>query len=182
MDYFSVDRRNAYRLSEPISLETNRPPRNEIEAHIFSQFPNGFSRHGAQFFRDAPAQPQTPDDVNSGYIELLLELIRRAHYPDKPSRYVSMFATDALERAQQFRATNGHPSHGIYVLRTDGAVHRGDMHLLKFEQSVAATEHRLHLYWQGRTFDGVPNHVAFWEYVLALPVQVAEKVACGSGS
>lgn len=176
MKYFSVDRRGVYVEGESIALASNADHQgNEIVAHISAMYPAGFSLHGAQFFRDPWLNP-TPQDYQSGVLELLLEAIRKAHYPTKPCRYQSMFACDSAEAAVQFRAQHGKPANPIHELHPQAEVHRGDMAIYTLTGTFASIDHRLHLYWQGKTLE-VPGHQTNWEFVLPLPVRVGEKVA-----
>jgi hypothetical protein len=174
MEFFSVDRRNVYTTGSLQQLEPNKPHANDVEAHINCRYPAGFSRHGVQYFRDA-WQPQTETDFRSGYIELLLEATRHAHYPDKPSRFASMFAVDSADTALQFRASHGKPSDGVFALEPQGAVHRGDMRLLAFGGTFGVTDHKMHLYWQGKTLH-IDGYVPAWEYVLLLPVLIGKRL------
>jgi hypothetical protein len=176
LKYYSVDRRRVYVEGGKIELTPNLASSgNEIVAHINQMYPAGFSRHGMQFFRDPLPQPQSPQDYNSAVLELLLETTRKAHYPDKPSRYQSMFACAALDEAIGFRSVHGKPENPVYELEPLGKVHRGDMAMYTFAPSAAGMDHRLHLYWRGETLQ-IPGHVPKWEYVLELPVAVGNKV------
>lgn len=187
MDYYSVDRRKVYVEGQLIVPEPgNEPNDNRIVAHINTMYPQGFSRHGVRYFRDAlPDRPfvDKPDymafacseDYLSGIIELLLEATRKAHYPDKPCRYQSMFACASIEEAIEFRNTNGTQEDPIHALHPQAKVHRGDMSIYSVHGTFASIDHRLHLYWQGETLD-LPNYAPKWEYVLELPVLVGTRV------
>jgi hypothetical protein len=176
LNYYSVDRRGVYVEGGKIELMPNLAANgNDIVAHINERYPAGFSRHGMQFFRDPPPQPLPPRFYDSAVLELLLETTRKAHYPDKPCRYQSMFACALLEEALGFRRTNGKPSDPVYELEPLGKVHRGDMAIYTLAPSAAGIDHRVHLYWRGETLQ-IPGHVPQWEYVLELPVAVGTKI------
>ncbi|WP_176058565.1 hypothetical protein [Paraburkholderia sp. BCC1876] len=176
MKYYSVDRRGVYADGGKIELTPNLAANgNEIVMHINNMYPAGFSRHGMQFFRDPPPQPQSPQDYNGVVLELLLEATRKAHYPDKPSRYQSMFASVTLEEALGFKSVHGKPTDPVYEVAPQGTVHRGDMAIYTFAPSAAGIDHRLHLYWRGETLQ-IPGHIPKWEYVLELPVAVGNRV------
>lgn len=173
MEYYSVDRRGVYIEGKQIILEPNIDPKgNFVVAHINERYPNGFSKHGIQYFRD-PSSDQSDGFRRSGFIELLLEATRKAHYPDKPSRYQSMFAWGTLDEALQFRAQK--PEDPIYKITAMGQVHRGDMTLLNISDSFACIDHRMHLYWQSETLHHV-GYETVWELVLELPVKIGEKI------
>lgn len=177
VEYFTVDRRGFLSEGARIILEPNGPAGdNEIIQHIGAMFPEGFSRHGMQYFRDGLPPNITQQDYRSGVVELLLEGTRRAHYPEKPSRYQSLFAFESLDAARSFRAAMGMPPNPIFSLHAGGRVHRGDMALYSLTDSWAAIDHRLHLYWQGKTLTQ-PGYTPKWECLLELPIVVGEKVA-----
>ena len=114
----------------------------------------------------------------SEMLDLLLERTREAHFPDRPSRYRSVFAVETLEEALAFRASYGKPEHPVYELEPLGKTHRGDMSVYTHATpvSVATLDHLMHLYWRGETLI-MPNYKTQWEHVLELPVAVVKKVA-----
>ncbi|WP_454740371.1 hypothetical protein [Cupriavidus necator] len=174
--FYSVDRRGMCAPGRQLTLQPNAAANgNDILAHINDMHPNGFSAHGGQHFRDAHQWPLESPEYRSGILELLLEATRKAHYPSKPSRYQSMFAWDSLEVAAHFKASNGHPSYGIYELLPQARVHRGDMSIYTFGPTFAGVDHRLHLYWQGKTLE-IPGYEPRWEHVIELPLLVGNKV------
>lgn len=174
--YFSVDRRGYYAEGNRIDLEPNPDPQgNEIIAHVNKMYPSGFSRHGVQYLRNPPAPAWTPIDHQSAHLELLLEACRKSHFPHKPCRYQSMFACETIGEALQFRASHGMATDPVFEVMPQSGAHRGDMAILALSSSAAAQDHRLHLYWEGKTLD-IPGYVARWEYVLPLPVLVGKRV------
>nr|WP_145545162.1 hypothetical protein [Variovorax boronicumulans] len=177
MAYYSVDRRGAYAEGAELTLQLPLDAQgNLIVEHINTMYPNGFSRHGMQWFRDPGPTERKPDDTTSGVLELLLEAVRKAHYPDRPCRYQSVVAWNDEEAAHRFRAAHGKPDHPIHELHPLAGCHRGDMSLLVIGDSFAAIDHRMHLYWQGETLSHA-GHVTTWEHLLPLPVRVGRRVA-----
>lgn len=173
--YYSVDRRGVYFEGRALTLAPNETAANDVESHVHQRYPQGFSRHGIQYFRDAWI-PGTFEDWRGGMIEQLLEATRLAHYPDRPGRFQSVFATDSLDWAKNFRETHGRPEHGVYEIQPQNKVHRGDMGLLAVGNTFATTDHKMHLYWQGKTLE-LAGYSPFWEYVIELPALVAGRVA-----
>lgn len=114
----------------------------------------------------------------SEMLDLLLERTREAHFPDRPSRYQSVFAVESLDEALAFRANYGNAGHPVYELEPLGRTHRGDMavYTATTPSSVAMLDHLMHLYWRGETLT-TPNYKTQWEHVLELPVAVVKKVA-----
>lgn len=48
------------------------------------------------------------------------------------------------------------------------------MNIYSVNETFACIDHRLHLYWQGKTLD-VPHYAPRWEYVLELPVLIGRR-------
>lgn len=174
--FYSIDRRGAYVEGERLNLLPGRDPDdNAVHAHINRMYPGGFSRHGVQYYRDPPAPDPTGANHNSGLLELLLEATRAAYYPEKPSRFQSVFAWETVDAALKFKALYAQAEHPIFELAPQARVHRGDMAIYALNQTIACIDHRLHLYWQGKTLE-FPGHQPVWEAVLELPVFVGKTV------
>lgn len=60
---------------------------------LSAMFEGGLSSHGNQYLFSSSS---------NGFIEQSYELVRRAIYPHKPSRYQSLFAFDNLNSAREF--------------------------------------------------------------------------------
>lgn len=180
MKYYSVDRRGVYAEGKRIMLEPNPDPGgNDIHAHINRMYPDGFSLHGAAHYRNVPPPARTAEEAQRAYtsalLDYMLEACRKGHFPEKPSRYQSMFACESIEDAVRFRASHGKESDPIFELAPEAVVHRGDMALYTMAPTMAGLDHRLHLYWQGETLE-ISGHPTQWEHVLALPVSVGRRV------
>jgi hypothetical protein len=212
LKYYSVDRRGFY--VEGANLELTHNPATtpgDIFEHIHQMHPEGYSWHGMQYYRDAPAPAVAADapmrflqaagqalsmgnavqagqflnslhaamvHSRSQMLDLLLERTRAAFFPDRPSRYQSVFAVESLDEALAFRAAYGAPEHPVYEVLPLGKSHRGDMavYTAVTAASVAMLDYLVHLYWRGETWTE-PNHKPQWEHVLELPVAVVKKVA-----
>jgi hypothetical protein len=177
LTYYSVDRRGVYVDGGKIELAPNLVVNSdEIFAHINKKFPEGYSRHGMQWFRDPPPDNRPEDFRDSALLELLLEAMRKAYYPDKPSRYQSVFASVSLAEAFAFRSRHGKAADPVYELNPLGKVHRGDMAAIpNVNLSSAVMDLLLHRYWRGEP-GNIPGQAPNWEYVLELPVAVCNKV------
>lgn len=103
-------------------------------------------------------------------LELLYEQVRRAAYPDRPSRIQSIFALETLSEACQFQSQYG--GDAIYKVSAD-VIFRGDMNLLHGGNSNLVTSWFAHQYWKGESGPETP----FWEWLLKCPVDVGERVA-----
>lgn len=208
---FSVDRRGFYVEGKNLELTPNQPATPGVLEHIDAMQPEGYSWHGLQYYRNAPAPDVSQDapmrfltaasqalavgnvgqasqfmnslhaamrQSRSEMLDLLLERTREAHFPDRPSRYKSVFAVETLDEALAFRASHGKPEHPVYELEPLGKTHRGDMSVYTYAtpSSVAMLDYLMHLYWRGETLTAA-NYKTQWEHVLELPVAVVKKVA-----
>lgn len=169
MELYTVDRAGSLATGMECSLVEHddiAPP--EIARLVREYCPGGVSRHGDLYLVTTP-QDTTVTDANT---EMLFELVRRCKYPDKPSRYQSLFAVGNLETASTFIARYG--AHNHRVFRIDPAVaFRADMRLLDARMSVAVKAHFAELYWQGLPH---PDPEPFWEWLVPCPVVIGEQV------
>ncbi|MCI3206435.1 hypothetical protein DBA20_15860 [Pandoraea capi] len=82
--YFHVDRRARFRAGLEIDLikpDLSATP--DLSQHMNLLFPAGVSQHGLQYLNvDVKAGNGEPA------IELLWEYVRRAHFPDRPLRFI----------------------------------------------------------------------------------------------
>jgi hypothetical protein len=94
----------------------------QLRDHLQHLFPNGLSLHGWDYLTRRQLLIQVPGHpVQADYslsLELLVEYVRRAAFPDHPSRLQSYFAFGSLEEATSSR-TGGQP---IYRLDADVAL------------------------------------------------------------
>ncbi|WP_410686116.1 DUF2441 domain-containing protein [Citrobacter braakii] len=119
-------------------------------------------------------------------IGLVFELVRRSHFPEKPSRYQSLFACEQLNEVKQFRALLAEErgdenilTAPIYEVLSWEPVHRGDMNLLNGNCPVLELYHRAHLYWSGEPAPvkkGKEEEKPFWELLIPLPVVFGHRV------
>ena len=182
--YYSVDRRGMYAVGESLDLYQSDPYSRtllasheglfssaEIAAHVHQLFPDGLSLHGwewmtwhSQICTDHNGIKYTH---NERAIELAFEFVRRAAFPGQRSRLQSYFAWNSLDDAKAF-ATAGQP---IYRLEPS-VVLRADQRWLHLSEQNAIASFQAHRYWTG-----IGTAAPKWEYVLAAPVKVAEKMS-----
>ncbi|MMZ58624.1 hypothetical protein D3C76_1119160 [compost metagenome] len=97
MRAYHIDRKNSLRENDIIRLQkfTDIEPAylNDV---IENEYPEGLTRHGDQYFASALVSEAT---VNSGLIEMFFEQRRLLKFPDKHSRFQSVFATETIEEA-----------------------------------------------------------------------------------
>jgi hypothetical protein len=138
------------------------------------RFSNGVSRHGKIYSLDPTAKII---NTHAAQIEIIFELYRRAHHPNKPSRYLSMFGCESAREVAYFRGqTQCGIDVNIYEIHSDENFHRGDMNLLNSNCSAIEIEYRSELYWSGETEVIFEGYKPFWEIIIPLPATVGDKI------
>jgi len=169
--FFAVDR--AGTLIEGMVLELVRHADVEpdfLQAHVDNLYPSGLSAHGEQYL----LRNDSRGNLASPIIELLFENVRKAHFPDRPSRFQSIFACCSIEEARQFRSSYGEINSPIWEVYTEGPVFKGNMRLLDNNQTSLICSYLAHEYWSGH--DGPAELSGLTEVVLELPVTVGARV------
>lgn len=189
MNYYHIDRENKLKpdlILELFQLETlfdTADPGENIR-NIFSiTFPKGVSWHGDSYFLADGAQIinrnyQSHQDIvsanNSQLIETIFELIRKAYFPDKPSRWQSLFALKTLKQAKRFREKrNWAETSPIWEIEADTFI-RVDMNLLNASGRTVDVYERAFRYWSGQSGQ---EKSPCWEYLLEYPVKVVKQVS-----
>ena len=101
---------------------------------------------------------------------MVAELVRRASFPDRPSRFTSLFGTTTLHYAQRFRAGYGESTDRIFRVSCDRSF-RCDMDLLRSSYSVLGAWLLATKYWNG---EQGPNPL--WEELMVPPVRKMDRV------
>lgn len=141
----------------------------EIEQTARELFPNGLSPHGQRYLFERHNYIQNAIPVNP-VIELLSELVRRAEFPDRPSRFTSLFGTESIDDARRFRNELGQPHHRILRLSCD-QYFRADMRFLNPGASGASALNLARKYWRGEACQE-----PLWEVLLIPPITVIEQM------
>jgi hypothetical protein len=184
-EYFSVDRRGFYKVGGMLELFKQNPfpwttflpveglvaPK-DLEMHLMELFPDGISLHGWHYMtshNDFLIKHGTTIHYANyeATLELVLEYVRCAFFPQCGSRLQSYFAFSSLEAALAFR-TNGNP---IYRLEAS-SVQKFDQNWLRHGNQSVTGSYSAHKYWSGKAS---PNPK--WEHLLTTPVRVLEQVA-----
>lgn len=169
--FFAVDR--ACSLQEGMVLElvrhTDVNPA-ELQLHVDSLFPDGLSVHGERYLLNNNSR----GTIASPMIELLFENVRRAHFPDSPSRFQSFFACCSAEEAREFQDAYGNGIAPIWEIYSDGQYCKGNMCLLDSNQTTLFCSYLAHEYWSGS--QGPTELSGLTEIVLKLPVTVGAQV------
>ncbi|WP_380692128.1 hypothetical protein [Serratia marcescens] len=172
--FYSLDRLRSFQPGMRIDLQEASFPIVPIQGFTQQRFSSGVSRHGKIFALDAGAKVF---NNASSQCEVVFELYRRAHYPNRPSRFLSMFGCETVKEAAYFR---GQSKCGIDVdifeVHSSEGFHRADMNLLNSNCPPIEMEFRADLYWSGSTAELFQGYKPFWEVVIPLPATIGEKV------
>jgi hypothetical protein len=183
-EYFSVDRRGFYTEGGTLTLYKQNPIQNapvvagdfgsmnDVQSHLARLFPDGLSLHGWDYMtRNTKITPGSDGQHYVEYsnaLEIFIEYVRRASFPGLHSRLQSYFAFTSAEEARNFSAKNG--SKPVYKLHAE-RVFRYDQKWLRLGHQSAYTSYAAEQYWSG---SATPEPT--WEYLLAAPVSVMERI------
>jgi len=144
----------------------------EARTKIRELFPNGLSNHGRQYLYDK--YEFVNDNFGKSYmsympiIEKTFELVRRISFPERPSRFESLFGWQTLEEAQNFKEKLGEPNNKIYKVSTS-SFFKADMNLL-YAPTIAGTILLAEKYWQGNA-----GQNPCWEILMSAPIKIIEE-------
>lgn len=169
MDLFTVDRRRSLSNGFVCKLieHGDISPR-EISDLCMELCPGGVSFHGELYL----VRNERSTSVTDANTEIIFELVRRAKYPNRPSRYQSLYALDDLETARQFMDITGANGSPVYKVESEDSF-RADMHLLDSRMSAIVKTYFANLYWQGLPH---PALLPFWERLVPCPVTIGEQI------
>lgn len=139
-----------------------------LNTHVTDMFPDGVSQHGNAYFLGSEQKAL----IASPALELTFEYVRRALYPDRPSRFQSMFAVDSLESAKSFMKKYPNDNSSIWEVEAE-TIFRANMNMLYAGDSILVTSYLANVYWAG---ESGPDNSPFWEYLLKCPVTIRERV------
>lgn len=194
-EFFTVDRTNS--LAPGMVLEAdhnfgglrffhieNSYTSQDLTEFARDLFPAGLMEHGKRYLLDERITTSTPDGPlpyvpNGPAIELAVELVRRASFPERPSRFSCAFGWSTPEEAHIFRgsytAAGGSAEEGgitpIYAVSC-ARTFRADMRQLLTGGTILGAWLYATRYWRG---EATANPL--WEELLIPPVKVPRKVA-----
>jgi hypothetical protein len=167
MILFTVDSLNQLSEGLVVRLERHHDVKPKIlQGHADQLFPNGVSRYGEFYLLRGSGNAV----VSNPQIEILFEYVRRACYPDRPSRFQSFFAVESIEIARVFRQQFCFGVGSIWQL-TAAKFYKADMSLLTMGTSILSASWFAHEYWKGNT-----GQATFWEYLVIPPLKINKKV------
>lgn len=129
----------------------------------------GVSRWGKDYLFNQHVQNGS-SVPNSLAIELVVELVRRESFADRPSRLSCVFGSTTLEDARLFKTSYGAPDSPILRVSCESSF-RCDADLLRVGHSILGSWFYATKYWRG---DAGPNPE--WEELLVPPVEVLERI------
>lgn len=96
MKAYRLDRRNEMSVGQTIKLQIFNditPP--FLNSMLHKEYPQGLTSHGDQFY----ASTLGAKIFQSAFIESIFEYERRLKFPDKPSRFQAIFASETVNEA-----------------------------------------------------------------------------------
>ncbi len=187
--YYTLDRADTLRSGAVINYETDFSSawplplkgkfcQEDLESLSRDLFPNGLTSHGKRYLlkeaflvkSDFGSEGQKVSVVYEPILELLLEVVRRAYFPEKPSRFSALFAWGTLAEAEAFRSQHGAGRGNIYVVEA-GSAFRADMSWVALGGTNAAALWLAMKYWRGEA-----SADPAWELLISPPVTVGDKV------
>lgn len=172
--YFTVDRSKTLKEGQAVHLVRYRDIEPSIlQRHIDHLFPRGVTNHGERYMVCYyNLEELRKENRDNALIEIIFEYVRRSHFPQRPSRFQSVFGFDNINQTKVFRNKYGSPDSLIWEVQSHSSF-KADMNLLTLRDSLLTVSYRAHQYWTGLAGGNTPN----WEYLLVPPVKVIRKVS-----
>lgn len=146
---------------------------NEAKSKLKELYPNGISKHGIQYlsekfdFLKSNGKDYVP---HMSMIELTFEFVRKTKFPDKPSRFTSVFGCESYEMAKKFRKEYRYDQGKIYKVLAEKCT-RLDMRFLSIGLSILGTQIMAEKYWSGKS-----SKKPFWEVLMTGRIEIIEKM------
>lgn len=175
MIFYHVDRTKLLKPNQILDF-TSLPSRcnQEIINYCQDKFENKLSRFGITYTAYAlPANHDYPIFT----AEIFLELYRQHHFPDLPSRYQSICASDSIEQAcfwhEELKETKNEDNDCHIAIFQSEKFFKADAawrDVIAGNLSISTVELWCENYWTGKPFETLPRI----EYLLPLPLQVKD--------
>lgn len=112
---------------------------------------DGLSRHGQRYWRSPNVKNVL--EINDYFIEHIFEEVRLAHYPDRPSRFVSLFGSPTVTQLNYWGTTLKEADDPPVWQIDSPSVWLADAALLRCMEAdtynLARARSNAHRYWQG---------------------------------
>ncbi len=184
MRLYTVDRKGSLQAGQVLTLTKTDPlslpywkvidliTEEDLAAHVQMLFPEGLSLHGWTYLKARHTYGTHPNFQHNVtcLTEMNLEYVRKAYYPDRPSRFQSIFACEEICEAMSFRQRFGTTDAKIFEIDGNEVI-RADMSLIFLGTQNVAGSFLAHQYWSG---SGGRN--PFWEFIIRLPATVVGEI------
>jgi len=141
----------------------------DLNQMVYDKYPKGLSHHGDLYYAREIEQQFISDSI----LENILEYERLLYYPNRPSRFQSIFTSPSLEQLRQWTETSTFKDRDYNICELEFR-HQDfallDSSWLKFnlnKPSFLTTSYRAKKYWSGQESDN-PKY----ELLVQLPVNV----------
>ncbi len=104
MYVYHIDRKNILHLGDELKLSPLQDYFSITDSNdqYLSPFTSGLSTHGIKYFAENFKSILSSDDLNSYDIELFFEFIRQLHFPNKLSRFQSIFTVQEIAQLEKW--------------------------------------------------------------------------------
>lgn len=168
---YHIDRLNKLKPGMIIKLEdviVNPPFLKDI---IDQRYPEGLSAHGDKYY----AQQANKDTLQDILTENIYEYERKLHYPYKPSRLQSFFASETIEDTMLWVAKLGLVNYTIWEVEFE------DDQFVKLDASWLGVDKDnlsflVAAYFAEKYWSGESNSRPEWELLIKVPVKVLSAV------
>ena len=177
MKLYTVDRAKTLKTGMRLELFTDRkynvdsPVEVGVNKLIESWFPDGVAEHGNTYiFRLPNMLPEKMVMEYPAFIcESVFELIRQLQFPDRLSRFQSVFATDEENLDEMIARIAQGTDYNVFELNCD-KYEKYDMNWVK-GNTFAVCSYAATRYWSGAVSDN-----PLFEYLVHPPVVVSEQI------
>lgn len=166
--YYHVDRLG--QLTPGLDFQFQKMPIgqwSDLVDHAELHWPQGVSRHGNQYLGTSVMNSLAVA------IEIAWEFLRRGQFPERPSRFASVFAWKTYAEANAFRQKAA-PQAKIWAIEAQEGF-TANMTLLTIGHTALRISQLADAYWQGKAApEEYSDQLAppCWEVLVPLPVQV----------
>lgn len=167
--FYHVDRGADFEAGRTIDLEPPEGDESAAVEPVEALFPGGLSKHG-RYYCTQDLYAETDHGLWDVSCELLFELVRGRRFPDRPSRFQSVYGFEAMRDVERFVDDHVEPPYTVWRVSGERSF-TADMKLLDVE-TLAHGARQADAYWRGRSYHDRPH----WEVLLEPPVDVLERV------
>jgi hypothetical protein len=174
MYFYHIDRCNALELGKTYNLLHIPNLDSATDKMVNELFPEGVSWWGdGKLLCDESLLIINNVVQKDTVIDLIFELVRKAYFPEKPSRYQSLFAFATLSDAKNLINTLNWPADSkIWKIKAD-LHYKVNMNLLTLDGRPVDIYRNAFAYWNGEPGDDANP---FWELLVPYPITVIDSV------